>query len=89
MSDMIERAAKAIWDVLKLNGVEWEDRVEQFKNETRAEARAALLAALDPDDEELVYWLSGHIADAGPDNMEMAAAAIAALRKRAQGERTP
>lgn len=55
MSEMVERAAKAIWDANRLPTTwDWERRREPMKDETRKEARAALTAALDPEDEKLV-----------------------------------
>ena len=60
--DMIERAAKAIWETWS-ERVRWDERREFYKDETRKEARAALLAALDPEDQALVSAIAQRLAD--------------------------
>ncbi len=63
MTDMIERAAEAIWTAQGwATNSPWEKRRDVMKDETRAEARAALLAALDPEDEALVEHVAKEMA---------------------------
>lgn len=90
--DMIERAAKAIWETWS-ERVRWDERREFHKDETRKEARAALLAALDPEDEALVLHLAKHIRYATPGDEDFdisrARAAVDALKRLAQGGSEP
>lgn len=66
MSKMIDRAAKAIWETWS-ERVRWDERREFHKDETRKEARAALSAALDPEDEALVEIIARSISLCGRD----------------------
>lgn len=86
--DMIEKAAKAMC-VSQLYAGVW-DRLHEGAQETyRTNARAALLAALDPEDEALVLHLAKHIRYATPGDEDFdisrARAAIDAFRQLAQG----
>lgn len=54
--NMIERAAKAIWETWPERiHTPWDQRHEYMKDETRKEARRALLAALDLTDRVTIY----------------------------------
>lgn len=88
MSEMVERAATAIWETWS-ERCGWDERREHFKDETRKEARAALLAALDPEDEAL-RKLFANMIYCCTANQDGAREAIQMLRERiapiAQGE---
>lgn len=53
MSDMLERAAKALWEVGCEDAPPWPP-CDLDRDGMLGDARAALLAALDPEDERLV-----------------------------------
>ena len=87
MSEMIERAAKAMC-ASQLYGSAWDGLNEGAQETYRANARACLLAALDPEDEALVRAVQDAIAYT-VGWPQKARAAIAALRNNiTQGEQT-
>ena len=59
MSEIVDRAAKALWEVWERSP--WEKRRDVMKEETRKEIRAALLAALDPEDDKLTERIAKRI----------------------------
>lgn len=60
---MVDRAARAMWEAFPERvHSPWDKRHEYMKDETRKEVRAALLAALDPEDEALETLLASAMA---------------------------
>lgn len=97
MSEMVERGAKAQFARDFCGNEDWEEQREADHMRYRELSRAALLAALDPDDEALVEAVARSIMaldldDAFGDwtNFRLhAIGAIAACNRMAQGEREP
>lgn len=105
MSEMLERAAKAMFaeEHKAVSGIRWENEGE-FREFWRNSARAALLAALDPEDRELVevHAMAGvsRACRAAPEGSSLskllfsqrraiAQEVVAALKAAAQGETAP
>ena len=68
MTDMLDRAAKAMC-ASQLYGSAWDSINGGAQNTYRANARAALLAALDPEDEKLVEAVARSICAGDPDRV--------------------
>lgn len=73
----VDRAAKAIWETWPERFLQpWEARREEMKDETRKEARNALLAAFDTTDDELFEGIQSAVAFALQEDVDDEALAV-------------
>lgn len=91
MSEMVERAAKRVYEeraaLPPKDPALWADATEEAREWLRGHIRAALLAALDPEDEDLTGLAYGAAENALIQARPVGRAIIEALRKAiSQGE---